>query len=244
MKSESLQELLAWNPPPVKQYIGSHILIDQGRLLIFAPPKVGKSVLAQQLCFCIATGRDWLGYPTQPGRVLYLSLEGSKIMFRDRLYKVSQQFQGVPPNALRFISGVDFKLTRNADVADLHNIIARDQPNIVVLDPWYKMMSDGDVKTYEQTMDKMDQIISKFGVALVVVHHDTVPQHSTSGKVIKQFHPRGPRTVEGWFDSIIGIEGDPFHDERVFRFELRHSTTLQPDLKGRLDRNRLMMVTT
>jgi len=92
------------------------------------------------------------------------------------------------------------------------------------LDPWYKMISSTDNRSYDVSQDHMDALIDEFKIAIVMIHHDTVPAYaSTTGQQIQTFHPRGPRTVEGWYDAMIKIEGDPKLLDRTLHFELRHA---------------------
>jgi len=58
----SYQNLLLWQPPALKEIIAEGILYEQTKLVIFGGPKLGKSILAQQLCFCLVTGLPWLGF--------------------------------------------------------------------------------------------------------------------------------------------------------------------------------------
>jgi RecA-family ATPase len=50
--------------------------------------KGGKTWLAVQLAACVATGGDFLGLKTRKSRVLYVSLELSAGMLRDRFHKL------------------------------------------------------------------------------------------------------------------------------------------------------------
>ena len=242
MPFESLQQLLLWSPPPVKQYVGAHILIGESKLCIFGAPKSFKSLIAQQLAFSIATGTDWLGFPTIQGRVMYLQCEISKPSFRQRVLQMSSQYKVAGANKpLWFDTNLTFKLDRQSDADYVDSQIRVLKPDILILDPWYKMLLTEDNHSYSRTQDFMDSLISKYKISIIMIHHDTVPMTDQTGAVIQRFHPRGPRTVEGWFDSIIMVDGDITTDDRILKFEMRHAHSLLAPVKTKLDRNTLTM---
>lgn len=237
MAFETLSRLIGWSPTPTTQFIGSDILLKETKLCLFAAPKMFKSILAQQLGFCIAGGVPWLGFPITQGKVAYLQCEIPKAPFRDRVLKMSSNIT-TPSSMYHFETDLSFKLERKTDRDTLYGFLAKEQPDILILDPWYKIMYEEGPSSYGRTQDIMDDIISRFRVTLVVVHHDTVPMADPrTGQQIHRFHPRGPRTVEGWFDSMIQIGGDIFTDKRTLRFELRHGQQLLQPMDIYMDRN-------
>jgi len=239
MPFESLQTLLAYQPPPVTQYIGSDILLEETKMCLFGPPKAFKSLAAQQLGFCIAAGIPWLGFKTTQSKVCYLQAEVSIPMFRDRVYKMAHNV-GTPNGAYVFQTDRGFRLDAPSHVKKLRIDLEKERPKVLILDPWYKMLSLQDNQSYDRTQDVMDSLIDEFKLSIVMIHHDTVPALDVgTGKTVSFFHPRGPRTVEGWFDSIVMIEGDILTDERKLIFELRHGQELLKPVKLVLDRSKL-----
>jgi hypothetical protein len=241
MPFESLQQLLSWKPPPIIQYVGHSILLAESKLCIFGGPKMFKSLAAQQLGFCIASGTNWLGFGTVQAKVMYLQSEVSKPAFRDRVDKMARNVI-VPNNQYMFNTDFSFKLDRNSNVAELEKDIAKYQPQVLILDPWYKMMTVEENSAYSRTQDTLDYFISKYKLCVVMIHHDTVPMMDLqTHQPVTRFHPRGPRTTEGWFDGIIQIDGDVMGDDRILRFELRHGLSLVPPLPVTLDRSSLWL---
>lgn len=67
-----------WNEPPYELSYLAWPLIPTGHLCALnGLAKVGKSLLALEAAACIATGRDFLGHPTQQGKVVYIDFENS-----------------------------------------------------------------------------------------------------------------------------------------------------------------------
>lgn len=238
---ESFESLIAWRPAPTVQYIGSDILLENTKMMIFAAPKMFKSLAAAQLSLCLASGQDWLGFKTIQCKVAYLQSEVPKKEFRDRLYKMGVNAV-VPPNTAFFITDSGFKLDNQAAYKALQVRLDHLRPKILILDPWYKMLSREDNQHYSQSQDLMDALIKDFNLSIIMIHHDTVPQYDyKAGKHVEFFHPRGPRTVEGWFDSIIELKGDIQTDDRVLNFELRHAHYLPKPMSLKLDRTKLWL---
>ena len=79
-----------WNEPPYELSYLAWPLIPTGHLCALnGLAKVGKSLLALEAAACIATGRDFLGHPTQQGKVVYIDFENSpRIHVLPRLIKM------------------------------------------------------------------------------------------------------------------------------------------------------------
>lgn len=81
------QELVATPMEPIQMVVGD--IIPAGLFLIAGDPKVGKSLLFQDLALAIATGeKAWGEYEVEKGDVLYMANEGGDRSFRDRLIKM------------------------------------------------------------------------------------------------------------------------------------------------------------
>ena len=238
MKFDTLQELELWTPPPVVQYIGGDILHAGTKLLVFAAPKRHKSILAKQIALCLATGSNFLGFGTTPAKVAILQSEIPKHLFRERIMKMKNNVGFIPPKSLFLRTDRQFKLVDQKHVTGLSNFLKQTKVNVLILDPWYKMLRTGENKEYERTMDIMDALIDAHGLSLIMIHHDTVPQLDKDGKEIPFFHPRGPRTLEGWFDSLIQVTGERESTERTLSFELRHARSITRPIELQFDESR------
>ena len=73
--------------PPMRMVVGKYI--PAGLLLLAGDPKVGKSLLMQDLALSVATGTPaWGCLDVEQGDVLYFANEGGQQSFRDRLVKM------------------------------------------------------------------------------------------------------------------------------------------------------------
>jgi RecA-family ATPase len=235
---EDLNTVFAWRPPNIPEIVGQAILLRETKLCVFAEPKLFKSIYTQQLGFCIATGTPWLGFSTTQSKVFMLQSEIPKSQFRNRLLKMVPNVPTAPNGTYKFRTDRSFKLDRRT-------YMRRDTPDVLIFDPWYKMLTSQDNQAYTHSQDVMDSLIDEFGVAIIMVHHSIVPQFDqSSGQFVSATRPRGPQTVEGWFDSIIQLKGRIEEDTRTLTFELRHAEKLQFPITTYLIRDKLWAVTT
>lgn len=110
-------------------------LIERGTsVAIYSAPKAGKSLLLQEVCAALATGRALLGNSARdPERVLYLDQENTRQDIGERLTAMGHvaeelenfiylSFAGLPP------------LDTAAGAKELRSIVDEYQPTLVVLD--------------------------------------------------------------------------------------------------------------
>lgn len=71
--------------PPQKEFIFEPFIPDISFILFDGIGELGKSILAMQLSLCIAAGKPFLGIPTEPQKVFYMSAEESEFSIKRRL---------------------------------------------------------------------------------------------------------------------------------------------------------------
>ena len=221
-------------------------------MCIFAEEKMFKSVLTQYTAFCLATGHRWLGLNVTPvNRIMYLQTEIPKANFQIRERKMIDYLmrQNLGPNvvasSLNSISvASDFRF--KIDIPDHFERLKRDiramgtpYPEVLILDPWYRIMTSEDPKTYGVCQDRFDELIDEFGCSLIIVHHTNKPSYNWQGRINRPDRPRGPLTVAGYFDSLVQILGDVQKNDRICRFVLRNAEEDQDDIFFRLNKANL-----
>ncbi len=234
---------MMWNPQPLQELIAPGILYEQTKLVLFGGPKLGKSVLAQQISFCMALGIPWLGYSLKPSKVLYIQAEISEVLFKNRVEAMGLGQSGISAQAqsnLDFCTIAGFHLDKGAAATELFNALDHYKPNILIIDPKYKFISSPDEPTIIHFTDTIDQCILRFHCAVIIVDHSRKPKMSGQGAIVDMggFELRGP-IIEQWADSIIRLTGDLASDLRILQFELRHAVHPVLPKQIRLDHNKL-----
>lgn len=174
MKPESLQDFLAWKPPYIKQLIGSGILIPQGKIILFGPYKSWKSMTSIDLAFKLATGKPWLGFQTTLSTVLIIQLEIPKAAYQERVLKYALGNKLSPLNNLFLMTIRSLKLDKGWGLALLDQWIAEIKPQVIIVDPIFKVISGRLTDEYDvrQFTDRMDEVIDKHKVSLILIHHE------------------------------------------------------------------------
>lgn len=80
-----------------KLYVVVKSLLSQGFAVIAGQPKLGKSWLALDLCYCVSNGLPFLGLETTKSACLYLALEDSFNRLQDRMKKMLSD-KDIPDN--------------------------------------------------------------------------------------------------------------------------------------------------
>ncbi len=83
----TIQDLLAWTPPPNYRIISGGILNVGNRMIIFGDEGSWKSMLALHTAHCISRGSKWLGFYTNPSNILRLQVELPMYIDRERTDK-------------------------------------------------------------------------------------------------------------------------------------------------------------
>src|SRR6266571_8362816 len=71
-------------PRPNMDWIVNELIPRPGVTMLIGPPKVGKSFLALDLAFKVSRGEPFMGRATKASKVLYLQLDTSEKIMRDR----------------------------------------------------------------------------------------------------------------------------------------------------------------
>ena len=100
LKIFSAKELMGKYIAPTEFVVNA--LLPTGFAILASPPKYGKSWLALDLCYSVASGRSFLGFTTHPGQTMYMALEDTPARLQSRLKIVAQ---GEPiPDGLNFLT--------------------------------------------------------------------------------------------------------------------------------------------
>lgn len=166
-------------------------LPKQGKMILYAPAKSGKSFLAIQAARCIGAGAPFLGMETTRARVLYIQCELSLILLRRRLLASQKQYDNVFVGTTYAI-----KLDTEHGQGMLISAMEAIHPDVVILDPLYKMIA-GDENEAEDVLrvfNFLDSVIGIYECSFLVIDH--------SGKDSSR-RARGSSVKEDWVDSEV-----------------------------------------
>lgn len=241
----SVPELLAWQPPTIEYIIDQGLLWPQSRMVIYGLWKSWKSMVAQEISFAIATGKPWLNFRTTPKTVLNLQLEIPEFLLKERVSKYAHSHLDFP-QGLRYWTHHYLKLDRDYGVKFLEDALAQYHPEVLVVDPIYKVVTGNISDSYDvgKFLDMMDLLMEKWNFALILVHHERKPQSNPDGVQLPSTAAdmMGSSYILNWLDTGVMLErlGGPNSTTIQITFDpVRHARDELPTLKVNFDRTSL-----
>ncbi len=164
-------------------YIVEKFLMPESLTMIYSPPAMFKTILAQSMSMAITNNKEWLGLKTKKFPVLYLDGENSPQGIKDNLkgiynaYKLKRQT--FPLYFLR--SGLLIDSKKNVHLGfmiALEKIIEEKEIKVLVFDTMHRFAfydenkSDDINKLYTEVFKPLKE---KYGLAIVFLHHSTKP---------------------------------------------------------------------
>jgi hypothetical protein len=190
---------LADMPSAEDEYlISGGILTRGGKLLLYAGSGAGKTTMLDFIVGPLATGKPFLGkYPIdKPHRVLVIQGELSQAEMSSHAQALVSC--GYESENLSFARMTDLKLPRGED--RIRRLIDKVKPDVLALDPWYRLFSGESSDKAEQVgvvFDVCDRILEAGSVeAAIIVHHANATGQRTSGSWV----------FEGWPSTILRLE--------------------------------------
>lgn len=204
LRPESLTDFLAWKPPHIKQLVGCGLLIPQGKAILVGKYKSWKSMTAIDLGFKLASGQRWLGFPTHMSTVLAIQLEIPKFAYQERVLKYVLGNKLNPSN-LYFITAPTLKLDKGWGIAQLDAWINEIHPQVIIIDPIYRVVTGRLTDEYDvrQFTDRIDDIIERHKVSVVLVHHEGKDMIVEGERVDRGADASFGSAVFGWWAQTL-----------------------------------------
>jgi len=217
--SFTLQEILEM-PLEAQSWLVPGLIPFGDQTIIGAAPGEGKSLMAYDLAYAVATGTEFLGQEAHQGKVLYYALEESIFTIQKRLYQ--RGFDGVEDGEILIIE-------REFDMFNLEPFEQRIQEtgaSLIVLDSYRKIHSSSGIDENHADFSKLayrlQGVAQKLNVAIVVVHHHNKSQ---ADRLIDRL--AGSGALPGACSTILQMERTNPAAERDTRRRL--SVTKQRD---------------
>lgn len=208
----ALIDFMAVERPPLEYHVAG-VLPTEGKVLISAAEKAGKTFLATEIGLCLAAGHcEFLGLEFRaPARVLFVQYELSDSLLEDRLRWIVKT---APPWLDLDRARENFIVCEQVAAPDLAKGEGREafgelledaRPDVVIIDPLYRAfvgLSENDADAVGVALDFLSRVAAVHHVALIVTHHFGKARNG----------PRGSSVLSGWPETAIqvhGIEEEP-----------------------------------
>ena len=165
---------LCASPPPSPPEIIESILHQGSKMALGGGSKSFKTWTLLELSISIATGRDWLGFHTAQGSVLYCNFELPAFSIEQRIREICAAMGIEVPDTLTL-----WNLRGHAaDAATILPAIAREAKRhrfaFMVLDPLYKLLGDRDEnasRDMTNLMNAVERVTVETGAAVAFGSH-------------------------------------------------------------------------
>jgi hypothetical protein len=184
-------------------YLVRELIPRDGLVVVWGPPKCGKSFWTFDVVMHIALGWPYRGRRVRQGPIVYCALEGGAGFRRRveafRLVKLAEAPDGVPFYLIS--SPVSLVADHPALIAAVRATLGQVMPVAVVIDTLNRSLagSESDDRDMALYIQSVDAIRSSFGCVVVVVHH--------CGH--ERTRPRGHSSLLGAADAQISVKRDP-----------------------------------
>lgn len=180
------------------------LLHKEELLLCSATAKTGKTFLAIELARSVITGTPFLNeYKTNKGKVLYIETELTSYFLKERLSKMFNIEDESSKNLL--ICKEVVKIDTTDGSLELKKALAYHQPDLVILDPFYRLHSKNEDKAQEmaQLLSQIKSLAQQFKTAFFILHHEGKKGESTGNQV--SHRPRGSSAFADVPDVIVSM---------------------------------------
>lgn len=138
-------------------------------VLLAAEPKTGKSLLAYDAAFAVATGEDtFLGETTGRGRVLIVQCDESVGTAKGRLIKRGFRHEDAPNVRVM----VSFSITQ---LADLEKELEEFRPSLVIIDNLRRITANLELSEnsseFSNSVYQLKELLTRYNAAGILVHH-------------------------------------------------------------------------
>jgi hypothetical protein len=180
-----------------RDYLVKGLLPRSGLVVVWGPPKCGKSFWATDLGLHIALGWEYRGRRVQQASVVYISLEGRHgLPARLKAFKNHHGVKAAP----FYLITTPLDLVRKADalIASIEAQLGDKKPGAIFIDTLNRSLvgsesKDEDMAAYLAAAGKVEQ---KFGCLVVIVHHCG----------IDATRPRGHTSLSGAVEVQLAVK--------------------------------------
>jgi hypothetical protein len=177
-------------------YLVKGLIPASGLIIVWGPPKCGKSFWTFDLVMHIALGEPYRGRRAQQGAVVYLALEGGH-GFRARIEAWRRQHEITDAPFYLITDRTDLVRDHEELIAAIGAQVGADVPRVVVIDTLNRSLAgseskDEDMAAYIRAADAIREF---FACAVIIVHHCG----------IDGTRPRGHTSLTGAADAQLSV---------------------------------------
>ena len=186
-----------------RRYLVKNLIPREGLIVVWGPPKCGKSFWVSDLALHVALGWEYRGRPVEAGAVVYIACEGQE-GYRARIeaFRTANPAVSIgdPPPFHLLPTRLDLAGDIDALIADISMQLGEAGCVLVVIDTLNRSLVGSESKDEDMTgyIAACDKLREAFGCAVIIVHHCGV----------EGTRPRGHTSLTGAADAQIAVRRD------------------------------------
>jgi AAA domain len=172
----------------------------QALIIVWGPPKCGKSFLIFDLAMHVALGQPYRGKRVAQGVVVYIACEGERgLKARTEAYRRNLP-EGVDPGFYLMTTRLDLVADIKELILDIRAELDTETPVLIVVDTLNRSIagSENDPKDMTAYIRATDQLREEFGSSVILIHHCG----------IEGTRPRGFTGLSGAADVQVAVKRD------------------------------------
>jgi len=167
---------IAATPTPAPDELIAGMLYEGGTLMMSGASKSMKTYTMIHAGLAVASGEDWMGKKTAKRPVIYLNLELQPFAMEKRVREIAAAMRIDCPDTFHIVNLRGTLVNIDVVEAQLHRLLARIQPGLVIIDPHYKISAASGVDENSNDAQglllyRLENTICKRGSALMIAHH-------------------------------------------------------------------------
>lgn len=211
---KSLEEMSMTERELPEIIIEPGLLVAGGLFCIAGMPGEGKSFMAQQIAYELATGRLILGlFKAKRCRVAYFELEKQNAIAVDRFMNPNWQkeYNGAYPSWLGYFGDTpqNINIDSKDDYNRLFEAIKESKAKVVIIDSFSVTTSadENAIKPQKLAISRYRDIAKQLNIGMVLVTHINKPKRDKEGKAIaiNLSDIRGSSILSYTIDTAIGV---------------------------------------
>lgn len=150
------------------------VLFRGGKMVFGGPSKSFKTWNLIDLAFAVATGEEWLGFPTAKGTALYINLELAEFSTQHRIMEIARARDRRVPDSLRVWNLRGHSAPLDKLLPELLRQIKSEPYSLIVVDPIYKTLAgreENDTGAIGEVCNEIEQVAVKTGAAVAFGSH-------------------------------------------------------------------------
>jgi AAA domain len=226
-------DLVTRDFPDEPALVGGGLIVRRALVVNSGPAKRGKSIVVLNREIRRAIGRPFLGFPTTPGRTLYVQAEIPEPNLKQRLVLMLSDCPDVGRIDSEKLRGRLLTVTRRGLFIDepdgydaVRRLIEQTEPDLLSLDPLARFMTgeENSARDVGRLVNSLDRLIQEYRIAIELTHHAGKPTTGDPRQGGQRL--RGSSALFGAADAVTML--DRTQDGWTLTFELRHAEEPAP----------------